>query len=492
MKKYLLAIDQGTTGTTVMITTSDSLEIKSSVTINFKQYYPSESMVEHDLNEIWRTVEEATLKALKKADINSNDIISIGITNQRETTCAYDKKGTPLAHAIVWQDRRTNNFCIENQTAYKKLKVKTGLPLDPYFSGTKMSWLLNHNVQVKKAALDNNLNLSTIDSFLLFKLTDGKSYKTDATNASRTLLMNLNDCQWDEELLSFFAIKKDYLPRIEPNISSFGSTLNCSFLPDGIAIECMIGDQQSALLGHVGVDKGDLKCTYGTGAFLLLNTGEEIIQSNHGLLTTVALSTHEHTYYALEGSTYIAGAAIAWLRDNLELALSVLELEELARSASDEDIQRLFFFPFFTGIGTPYWSSEARATITGMSRGTGKSHISRAALEGVALSVQDTLEIFATEFSKPIKKMKVDGGASRNDLLMEMQANFSNLTIERPLNIETTAMGAIIGCKLFHNGMNFSDIKKIYKKDKEFMVDKSPYHQEKKTQWTKNIKRFFN
>lgn len=489
--KYILSIDQGTTGSTALVIKADSLEVVAKSNFEFTQHFPDHSWVEHDLNEIWESVEKSISEAIKKANIDNKDIVAIGITNQRETTCAYNKDGEPLARAIVWQDRRTYQYCQDNLEGYKPLSKKTGLPLDSYFSATKMKWLLDNNSKVQEAAQNNNLRLSTIDSFLLYKLTNGNSFATDATNASRTLLMDLKNCDWDDELLDFFGINKKVLPKILSTTDDFGVTKNCSFLPDDIPIMCLIGDQQSALLGQMGVKAGEMKCTYGTGAFLLLNTGDNIIYSENGLLTTVAIKTSKQTLYALEGSIYIAGAAVQWLRDNIQIIDKSADVEQLAEKVSNDDIRNLYFLPFFTGLGTPHWRSEARAAIFGMTRATNKSHISRAVLEGIALSVNDAFEVFASESPYPITALKVDGGASLNNLLMQMQSAFIGKEVVRPPVVETTGLGAAIGCKMLLDNMNLDDIHKLYKEDQAFSKDSEDYHLNKKAGWKDYIQKNF-
>ena len=323
MSRLVLAIDQGTTGTTCILFDAKTYEVVAAADEDYTQIYPTPGWVEHNLGDIWKTVKNCTNKALSIANQNPNDIIAIGITNQRETTCAFDGNGNPLANAIVWQDRRTREFCAQYKSEFKSKFFKTtGLPLDPYFSGTKIKWLLENNPQVQKAAKENNLKFGTIDTFLLYKLSGGKAYATEPSNASRTLLIDLETANWSNELLIFFGIKKGFLPEIKESFGVFGKTKGIDFLPDNIPISGILGDQQSALFGQACTNKGQLKCTYGTGAFLLLNTGTEKIYSDHGLLTTIAFKTKGKTHYALEGSSYIAGAAVQWLRDNLKIIRS--------------------------------------------------------------------------------------------------------------------------------------------------------------------------
>ncbi|MGK0368109.1 MAG: glycerol kinase, partial [Thermoproteota archaeon] len=426
----------------------------------------------------------------KRNNLNYDDICSIGITNQRETTCAYDKKGNPLAKAIVWQDRRTESFCETEKENFKDLSKLTGLPLDAYFSATKMKWLLENNENVKSAAKGNNLNLSTIESFLLFKLTNCTEFSTEPTNASRTNLMNLKTCNWDQSLLSFFKIDSKFLPNIKETFSDFGETKNLSFLPDGITINCLIGDQQSALFGQTCFEKGSLKCTYGTGAFLLLNIGEEVIHSDSGLLTTVAYQYQGKNFYALEGSCYIAGAAVQWLRDNIKIIDSSPDVENLAKKVINlEEMENILFLPFFTGIGSPHWISNAKAAIIGLTRDTSNAHIARACLEGIALSINDLINAFEKDGGQMIDNIRVDGGACSNDLLMTIQSTFSNKTILRPDNIETTSTGAAFGAAIGKGLVTISDLKDKWSLNKEFKPEnKNVYYKHKQDQWQKYIK----
>ena len=489
---YLLAIDQGTTGTTSLIIDAKSLKIIDKEKIEFPQIYPKPSWVEHNLEDIWNSVGQSIETLIKRSNIDSKKIIAIGITNQRETTCAYDRQGKPLHHAIVWQDRRTATFCTERKDEYKKVcQKKTGLPLDPYFSGTKMRWLLDNVPAVKEAGEKGDLLMSTVDTFLLYRLSNKSSFATEASNASRTMLMNLETFKWDTELLTFFGISKNFLPEIKESFTNFGSTQGCSFLPDGIPILSILGDQQAALFGQACVNVGDIKCTYGTGAFLLLNTGEQIIHSKTGLLTTAAFSHNGKKIYALEGAAYIAGAAVQWLRDNLKSIKSSTEVEKLASEASDlTQMEHLLFMPFFTGIGTPYWNSEAKAAIIGLTRGTETSHIARACLEGIALSVNDSVSSFKIDFSQ-LNDIRVDGGAAGNNLLMQLQANFSQKRILRPEVIDTTAFGVAMGALVGRRELGINDLALQWKLEREFTQEVNPYYNRKKNLWNSSIKKHY-
>lgn len=492
MKKYILSIDQGTTGTTALIVNKDTYELVEKHNEEFPQIFPKPGLVEHNLNDIWNTVEVSINKLLEKTKITKNEIFSIGITNQRETTCAYTKDGSPLANAIVWQDRRTSDFCDQKNSKYQDLKMKTGLPLDPYFSATKMNWLLCNSTPVQEAATNSNLRLSTIDTFLLYKLSGNKSFKTEASNASRTLLMDLDTCSWDSELLNFFKIDNEFLPQICDSFTEFGRTLGLDFLPDDIPITCMLGDQQAALFGQAGHSKGSLKCTYGTGAFILLNTGDKKQYSSNGLLTTVAFKHKGKPTYALEGATYIAGAAVQWLRDNLGFITESAEVETLARSVKDmSQMEHLIFFPFFTGIGSPYWNPEAKGAIIGLTRDTAKGEIARACLEGMSLSINDSIQSIIEDSPEEVSEIRVDGGACNNNLLLQIQSNFSNKEIIRPKIIETTAYGVALGSLVGAGIITFEEINKLWLKDTSFKPQLSDYYVNKQNLWNNKISKIF-
>lgn len=492
MGKYILAIDQGTTGTTALFVNHDSYEVVAKHNDEYRQIYPKPGWVEHDLNDIWASVKSSVQTALKKGNINPKEIVAIGITNQRETTCAFNKDGSPLCNAIVWQDRRTASMCSDLRASYEKLKSKTGLPLDPYFSGTKMKWFLENNTDVQAAAACDKLYLGNIDSYLLFKLTNKKSFKTEASNASRTLLMNLDSVGWDPELLNFFGVKESFLPTIADTFGNFGETQGLDFLPDGIPIHCILGDQQAALFGQAGHSEGALKCTYGTGAFILLNTGNKKTYSSHGLLTTVAYKHQGKTVYALEGSAYIAGAAVQWLRDNLKIIDSSSEVENLAsKVANVEQMESLLFLPFFTGIGSPYWNADARGAIIGLTRDTKEEHLARACLDGIALSVNDSIKSLIADSPRGVNEIKVDGGACANNLLMQIQANFSNKKIVRPKVIETTAYGVALGCLYGMGKLSLEKIDSLWQEDQIFEPQPVAYYQNKSNQWVETIKKLF-
>jgi glycerol kinase len=493
---FYLAIDQGTTGTTAVLIDANTFSFVDKVNEEFRQIYPKPGWVEHNLNEIWQSVESTIEKVLKKANVSGEQILGIGITNQRETTCAFSRDGLPLANAIVWQDRRTSKYCKKLKDSGQEATVKkiSGLPIDPYFSATKMRWLLENNEQVIDSQKTEQLLFGTIDSFLLYKLTNHQHHKTESSNASRTLLMNLETCDWENDLLSIFNIDKKTLPEICDSFSNFGETKGLSFLPDGVPISGVLGDQQAALFGQAGTTKGDLKCTYGTGAFMLLNTGPKIVHSDSGLLTTVAYSHKGQAVYALEGSCYIAGAAVQWLRDNLNLIKSSAEVETLASQVKNlDEMENLLFLPFFTGLGSPYWVADAQAAILGITRDTQNSHIARSCLDGIALSINDLIGAMNNDTKLELKSLKVDGGAVANDLLLTIQASVSQLEIIRPRIIETTAYGAGLAAALGQGKITLDQMQELWKEDKVFRPEKNwrDFYQRKSKQWKSAIEKIF-
>lgn len=493
---YILSIDQGTTGTTCVLIDAKNFKFIAKSSQEFPQIYPHPSWVEHNLNDIWSSTENTIKKLLRENNIMPNEIISIGITNQRETTCAFTSEGVPLSNAIVWQDRRTQDFCHELKKQNKEswVKEKTGLPIDPYFSATKMHWLLKNHDRVIEHANKNDLRLGTIDTFILYKLTGHQSFATEPTNASRTLLMDLKTGTWDNELCELFSVDQSFLPQINASFSQFGVTQGLSFLPDGIPITGILGDQQAALFGQAGVHHGDIKCTYGTGAFMLANTGNEIKRSEHGLLSTVAYADDKNIYYALEGSCYIAGAAVQWLRDNLTFFSHSHEIEGLAKQIkSIDEMKHVLFLPFFTGLGSPYWESDAKGAIVGLTRDSGKAHIAHACLDGIALSINDLLSSVRQDMQTELNELRVDGGAVANDYLMEIQATVSQTKIIRPVIIETTAYGAALASAVGHGLISTNDIAQLWQFDREFHADKRriDFYQNKKSQWTRTIRSLF-
>jgi glycerol kinase len=442
MTDFILAIDQGTTGTTALLVGHD-LRVHGHRTVDFPQYFPKPGWVEHNPEEIWASVRQSIRELLEATGTASKQIVAIGITNQRETTLLWERAGSrPVANAIVWQCRRSVDICqqLKEQGLEEAYRQKTGLVLDPYFSGTKLTWLFRESAALRHRAEDGHLLFGTIDSFLVWRLTGGRAHVSDATNASRTLMMDLQSLDWDDGLLEPLEVPRAVLPEIVPSSQIYGHTDGLDFLPDGIPIAGMAGDQQAALFGQACFDPGQSKCTYGTGAFILENIGNSPLPSKHGLLTTVAWQLNGQTSYALEGSAFIAGAAVQWLRDGLGLIQSSADVEALAGQVPNAD--GVIFLPALTGLGAPHWRSEARGQITGLTRGTTAAHIARATLEGIALQIHDLVMAMADDRGKQVSVLKVDGGAARNNLLMQMQADLLNRPVSRPKTVETTALGA--------------------------------------------------
>ena len=439
---HVLAIDQGTTGTTVLVL-DKRLSVRAKVNQEFRQIFPKPGWVEHDLDDIWGSTTSTVQRALREAGLRGGDVAAIGITNQRETTGLWDRRtGKPLHHAIVWQDRRTTDACARLKAAGHEPRVreKTGLVLDPYFSATKLRWLLEHVTGAEEKARAGAVAFGTVDSFLVWRLTGGAAHVTDVSNASRTLLMDLRAREWDRELLDLFGVPRSVLPEIRPSSQVYGTTKGVRVLPDGIPVAGMAGDQQAALFGQACFAPGEAKCTYGTGAFLLQNTGPEPVLSSRGLLTTVAWSVGGEVAYALEGSSFIAGAAVQWLRDGLGIIEKAADVEALAKQVKDSG--DVVFVPALAGLGAPHWRPEARGLLRGIDRGTTAAHLARAALEGIAFQIHDLAEAMRAEAHRPIPLFKVDGGACQNDLLMQFQADLLGVPVERPRMIETTALGA--------------------------------------------------
>jgi glycerol kinase len=439
--KIIVSIDQGTTGSTVVVV-DQQLEVLAKVNREFPQMYPRPGWVEHDPEAIWASVLGALGAALDEARVVPADIAAVGVTNQRETTVLWDRRtGEPARTAIVWQDRRTADRCAELKRAGHEARVRelTGLVLDPYFSGTKLELMLE-NPALRERAEAGTLAFGTVDSFLLARLTDGKVHATDATNASRTLLFGLRSLAWEDELLRLLHVPRACLPEVLPSAGRFGVTHGVPGLPDGVPICGVAGDQQAALFGQACFHRGDGKCTYGTGAFLLLNTGSEPVFVP-GLVTTVGWMLEDRSVtYAIEGSAFIAGAVVQWLRDGLGIIGSAAEIEGLARSVPDSG--GVTMVPALAGLGAPHWRPEARGLISGLTRGTTRAHLARAALEGIALQNGDILAAMQEHGGIPLNELKVDGGAAANDLLMQVQADILGVPLVRPKVIETTALGA--------------------------------------------------
>lgn len=443
---HILAIDQGTTGTTALVMGLDGATLGRK-NCEFPQHFPQPGWVEHEPEEIWRSVLAAVTGALEASGLKGSDIASIGLTNQRETALLWDRAtGKAVQRAIVWQDRRTAPRCAELKAAGHEARVRevTGLVLDPYFSGTKVCWMLDHVSGARAAAEAGKLAFGTVDSYLVWRLAGGAAgnapHVTDVTNASRTLLMDLARRTWHEEMCALLRVPLRVLPEIVPSAGRVATTRGVPGLPDGIPITGIAGDQHAALFGQACFEEGDAKCTYGTGAFLLVNTGAKPRPSRFGLLSTLAWQIGSEVVYALEGSCFIAGAAVQWLRDGLGLFASAQEIEALARQVPSSD--GVAFVPALSGLGAPYWDPEARGLITGITRGTTRAHLARATLEAIAFQVNDVIGAMSEDLGRPIARLRVDGGAAANDLLLQTQSDLSAVTVERPIELESTARGA--------------------------------------------------
>ena len=469
MAQFICAIDQGTTGTTVIIV-DEELKVRARVTEEFEQIFPKPSWVEHNPDGIWASTTSTIARAQKEAGIAPEDIKAVGITNQRETTVVWDRKtGRPIHNAIVWQDRRTRGRIqqIVDDGHEAMVMERTGLILDPYFSGTKIEWIIDHVEVARKRAKAGELAFGTIDSYLVWKLTGGDVHVTDVSNASRTLLMDLHKGEWDTELLQLFNIPRPLLPKIVGNSEIYGEVRGVEGLADGTPICGMAGDQQAALFGQVCFLPGEAKCTYGTGAFLLMNTGSKPVMSQHRLLSTAAWKIDGEMTYALEGSAFIAGAMVQWLRDGLGVISEASEIEEIARSVKSSD--GVVAVPSLSGLGAPHWNPGARGVLWGLTRGTTRAHIARAALEGIALQNVDILRAMERDSRKELKVLRVDGGASANDLLMQMQADFLNRKIVRPEMTETTALGSALMAGLAVGIFkNLDQIRETWREEKRF------------------------
>ena len=481
MGKYLLAIDQGTSSTRSVLYDDKGRFIDSSQ-LEFKQYFPQEGWVEHNPEEIWESVLSTLGSLVKRNSLVSKDIASIGITNQRETTIVWDKKdGKPIYNAIVWQDRRTADFCSELNDQTEMVNSRTGLTMDPYFSSTKVNWILNHVKGARKRALAGELLFGTIDSYLIWKLSGGMSHKTDVTNASRTMLFNIEEQKWDEDLLNLFAIPRSMLPEVCDNVFDFGTT---SVLGGEVSIGGVAGDQQAALIGQCCVKPGEVKSTYGTGCFLILNTGAERLHSQSKLLTTVAYRVNGKITYALEGSIFVAGSAIQWLRDEMEFFSDASDTEKLAMQASDES--NVLVIPALTGLGAPYWDASARGAIFGLTRDSTKADIVRATLESVVFLTKDLLEAMSKD-NASFNSLKIDGGMVANSWFCQKLSNILGVEVERPKIIETTSLGAAflagISAGLFDDLNGLKESREI---ERTFFPEKES---NKYLEWKKAVKK---
>ncbi|EHM69301.1 glycerol kinase GlpK [Staphylococcus epidermidis] len=442
MEKYILSIDQGTTSSRAILFNKEG-EIKGVSQREFKQHFPHPGWVEHDANEIWTSVLSVMAELLNENNINTNQIEGIGITNQRETTVVWDKNtGRPIYHAIVWQSRQTQDICtdLKEQGYEETFREKTGLLLDPYFAGTKVKWILDHVEGAREKAENGDLLFGTIDSWLVWKLSGRTAHITDYTNASRTLMFNIYDLKWDDELLELLDIPKQMLPEVKESSEIYGKTIDYHFFGQEVPIAGIAGDQQAALFGQACFDRGDVKNTYGTGGFMLMNTGEEAVKSESGLLTTIAYGLDGKVNYALEGSIFVSGSAIQWLRDGLRMINSAPQTENYASRV--DSTEGVYMVPAFVGLGTPYWDSEARGAIFGLSRGTEKEHFIRATLESLCYQTRDVMEAMSKDSGIEVQNLRVDGGAVKNNFIMQFQADIVNSSVERPEIQETTALGA--------------------------------------------------
>ncbi|SDJ34785.1 glycerol kinase GlpK [Salimicrobium halophilum] len=441
-KKYILSLDQGTTSSRAILFNHEG-EIVETGQKEFEQYFQKPGWVEHDANEIWTSILACISEVLRKADVEAHEVAGIGITNQRETTVVWDKNtGKPVYKAIVWQSRQTEGICKElrEQGYNDTFRDKTGLLLDPYFAGTKVKWILDNVEGAREKADNGDLLFGTIDTWLVHKFSGGKAHITDYSNASRTLMFNIYDLEWDKELLDVLGVPESMLPEVKDSSEVYANTVDYHFFGEEVPIAGIAGDQQAALFGQACFEKGMAKNTYGTGCFMLMNTGEEGVKSDHGLLTTLAWGIDGKVEYALEGSIFVAGSAIQWLRDGLKVIEDAPSSEKFATNVDSTD--GVYMVPAFVGLGTPYWDSDARGAMFGLTRGTTKDHIIRATLESLAYQTKDVLEAMVADSNIDVKKLRVDGGAVKNDFLMQFQSDILDTPVERPVVQETTALGA--------------------------------------------------
>lgn len=459
MSGYILAIDQGTSSSRALIFNKKA-EVVASAQQELKQIYPQNGWVEHDALEIWQSVKNVIQESLKKSKISTSEIVSIGITNQRETTVVWDQNtGQPVYNAIVWQSRQTEEICkeLKQRQLENKVREKTGLLIDSYFSGPKISWILQNVHGAANKAQAGELLFGTIDTWLLWNLTGGKSHCSDYTNASRTMIFNINDHTWDQELLNELNIPECMLPEVKNSADDFGMTDCGLFGSNKIPVNGIAGDQQAALFGHQCTRPGDVKNTYGTGCFMLMNTGTELIHSHNGLLTTIACNSEGKPCYALEGSVFVAGSAVQWLRDGLKIISNSSETEVMAQKLYSND--GVILVPAFVGLGTPYWNSDVRGAVFGLTRDTGREHFARAALEAIAYQSRDLLETMKEDAGLKIACLKVDGGATANKFLMKFQADLLQNNVAIPGNPETTVLGAAFLAGLRSRFWDSSDLK---------------------------------
>jgi glycerol kinase len=490
MTQCILALDQGTTSSRAIVFGHDG-QPRGSAQQEFEQIYPQPGHVEHDPEAIWSSQSNSARQALAEARVPADQIAAIGLTNQRETTILWERDtGRPVANAIVWQSRITTDLCqqMKKDGLEPVFRQKTGLVLDPYFSGTKVRHLLDTIDGLRARAEGGEILFGTVDSFLLWRLTEGKVHATDCTNASRTLMFNIHTLDWDDELLKLLDIPRAMLPKVVPSSAVYGQT-SAELLGRAIPIAGVAGDQQAATFGQACFEPGSAKNTYGTGCFLLLNTGEKPIASRHGLLTTLGCTLNERPVYCLEGSVFIAGAVVQWLRDELGLIGSAPEIESLAMKSNDSG--GVYFVPAFVGLGAPYWDPGARGLIVGITRGTGRAHIARAALESIAFQTRDVLDAMQRDAGIALDHLKVDGGASANDLLMQFQADLLGVAVRRPVVAETTALGAayLAGLAVGY-WKDQADIGRNWALDREFTPHMAPADRGKRcAEWKKAVER---
>ncbi|TGN11900.1 glycerol kinase GlpK [Leptospira ilyithenensis] len=490
-KEYIIGIDAGTTGIRTFCF-NDKGKVIASAYQEFKQHYPKPGWVEHDPEEIWAKTQKLIGDVIKSADLNPKDAIAIGITNQRETSVVWDRKtGKPIYNAIVWQCRRTSDICnnLKKQSLESNFRNKTGLVLDAYFSGTKIQWILDNVKGARAKAERGDLQFGTIDTWLLYKLTNHKEHKTDHTNASRTLLFNIQTKEWDEELCEILRVPSSILPQTFNSKNLFGHTSGVKSLPDGIPISSLVGDQQGALFGQLCTEPGEAKNTYGTGCFFLFNVGDEFRISNQGLITTLALGPEGKTVYCLEGSVFIGGAVVQFLRDNLEFFEYSKDSEKLVKALKTKD--EIVFVPAFAGLGAPHWDQEARGAIFGLSRDTTPAQITRAALKAIALQSYELASAMERETGKPLKFLRVDGGATANQWLMQFQADILGTRVIRPQNVDTTVLGAAYLAGLERGFFkNVAALKKLETKNTHFEPKmKESERKEEITRWNDAIHR---
>ena len=487
LPKYILALDQGTTSSRAIIFNHEG-NIVATAQKEFKQFFPQPGWVEHDPEEIWSSQVAVATEAIVKAKLKPSDIAAIGITNQRETTVVWDKETSqPIFNAIVWQDRRTASYCDSLKEQYgKRIQEKTGLIIDAYFSATKINWILNNVDGARQKALEGRLAFGTIDSWLVWKLTGGQVHVTDVTNASRTMLFNIHSLEWDQELLELFDIPESMLPKVSSSSEVYGETSG-QILAAKIPVAGIAGDQQAALFGQMCTEVGMVKNTYGTGCFMLMNIGDTPIVSNNNLITTIAWKVNGKVTYALEGSIFIGGAVVQWLRDGLGIISSSADVETLAQKVDDNG--GVYLVPAFAGLGAPHWNQHARGTMVGITRGTTSAHIARAALESIAFQTMEVLKAMEADSGVTIKELRVDGGATIDDLLMQIQANLLGTKVIRPDITETTALGAAYLAGL---GVGYwkdiDEIKQQWKVNRSFEADEKINTDEMKSGWHRAVK----